>query len=204
MKKVLFGGAIAIVWIILFFAYYPYFKEQAEREKRLAALLSAENKPLQLDSRTQEANCTVNGPLPDADCTPGAVFPDATREEICVSGYSKTVRKVSTSLKKKVFAQYGVSYPVPFGSYEIDHLIPLSLGGNNDIANLWPKSAEPFPGFYEKNITGNYLLQEVCEGNVSLHIAQEQIAKDWVNIYYHIDPEKIRQLKSKFSNWASR
>ncbi|MEK7105229.1 MAG: hypothetical protein AAB865_00895, partial [Patescibacteria group bacterium] len=60
---------------------------------------------------------------------------------------------------------------------------PLSLGGSNDIANLWPKSAKPFPGFYEKNITGNYLHQEVCADRISLSVAQKRIANDWVLIF---------------------
>jgi 5-methylcytosine-specific restriction endonuclease McrA len=28
----------------------------------------------------------------------------------------------------------------PPGAYEIDHLISISLGGSNDIKNLWPQT----------------------------------------------------------------
>jgi len=186
---------------ILYYFYLEVHKVEFEKNRQLAALLS-EQTILNLNERTKEENCETRGPLPDPDCTPGAIFKDATINEICVSGYSKTVRNVSTILKKKVFAQYGIDYPVPFGSYEIDHLIPLSLGGSNDIANLWPKSAEPWPGFYEKNITGNYLLEEVCAGRTSLHVAQERIAADWFLIYNNISEDKIIELKSKYKNWA--
>jgi hypothetical protein len=73
--------------------------------------------------------CVINGSLPDPACTPGAIFPNVTTEQTCVSGYTKTVRNVSTSLKKKVYQEYGIAYPPPFGTYEADHFIPLTLGG---------------------------------------------------------------------------
>lgn len=193
--------------LVLYVAYVDTHKLQAEREYQLSALLlvpSQEQKPLQLDLATKSKDCQAQGPLPDPACTPGAVFPEATREVICVTGYTKTVRDVSTNIKKKVFARYGIRYPVPFGSYEIDHLIPLELGGNNDIANLWPKSAEPFPGFYEKNITGHYLRQEVCQGRVALTVAQQQIANDWFLVYKNMDPNIIEELKNTYRNWADR
>ena len=104
----------------------------------------------------------------------------------------------------QVFAEYGIEYPVPFGSYEIDHLIPLSLGGSNEVANLWPKAAEPWPGFYEKNITGNYLLAEVCAGNIDLSIAQKRIASDWFLIYSNLSESTVKELKNKYKNWAAR
>jgi hypothetical protein len=200
--KISFGFLAVGVLGVLYSAYLLTHQVKIEKNQQLAALLSGPEKPLQLDLRTQSADCEPQGPLPDPECTPGAVFPNATKDEICVSGYSKKVRNVSTALKKKVFAQYGIEYPVPFGSYEVDHLVPLSLGGSNDIANLWPKSAEPFPGFYEKNITGNYLREEVCGGKISLSVAQEKIAKDWFLIYNSIDPKVIEGLKNKYRNWA--
>ena len=184
--------------------YLPAQQIQAQKNSQLAALLATVPEPIALGSRTQEAGCAAIGPLPDPECTPGAIFEDATTEVICVKGYSSTVRSVSTSLKKKVFAQYDIEYPVPFGSYEVDHLIPLSLGGSNEIANLWPKAAEPWPGFYEKNITGNYLLGEVCAGNIALGVVQQRIANDWFLIYSNLSDATIKELKGKYKNWADR
>ena len=162
--------------------------------------LQTQTKPLVLDVRSKETDCQVNGSLPDPACTPGAVFPDATREIICVSGYTKTVRSVSVSLKKRVYAEYGISYPQPTGSYEADHFIPLELGGSNDIANLFPEAANPTPGFREKDLVENYLHQEMCSRRIPLAIAQKLIADNWLDVYNTLTPEKIKELKSQFSS----
>src|SRR5437762_11069359 len=100
--------------------------------------------------RTKTSGCSATLPLQDKDCTPGAIFPDATKEKICVSGYAKSVRDVSTTLKKQVYTAYGIKSRLP-GQYEVDHLVSLQLGGSNDIANLWPEPAAPKPGFHEKD-----------------------------------------------------
>ncbi len=175
-----------------------------ERNRRLVALLSGSGEPLRLDAAVKSSDCRVRGPLPDHDCTPGAVFPDVTKEKICVHGYSKTVRDVPASLKKKAHADYGIPYPQERGTYEVDHLISLSLGGNNDLANLFPEAAEPFPGFKEKDLVENYLHEEVCDNRVALSIAQERIASDWVSIYMNLSPWRISDLKRRYKSWADR
>lgn len=195
---------VAAILVALYPVYLETHKVEIARESQLASLLTGEEKIPSFDEQVKFSDCREREPLPDPDCTPGAIFSGVTKEEICVSGYSKTVRNVSVSLKKKVFAQYGISYPVPFGSYEVDHLIPLALGGSNDISNLWPKSAEPFPGFYEKDIVGDYLHEEVCASRIALGAAQERIASDWFLIYNNLSESKIKELKSKYKNWADR
>jgi hypothetical protein len=123
--------------------------------------------------------------LPDPDCTPGAIFPDATKDQICVPGYSSAVRNVPDSEKNQVYAEYGIQSHKA-GEYEVDHLISLELGGSNDIANLWPEPAEPRPGFHEKDQVENYLHKQVCDGVLSLADAQVQIANDWMTVYQNL------------------
>jgi hypothetical protein len=56
---------------------------------------------------------------------------------------TKERRRVSSDVHRQAFTEYGLSYPQPRGAFEVDHLIPLELGGDNLIANLWPEAAEP-------------------------------------------------------------
>src|SRR5207244_2340227 len=95
---------------------------------------------------------------------------------------TKSVRNVSSEEKRQVYAEYGIASHQP-GEYEADHLIPLELGGSNDIANLWPEAAEPRPGFHEKDMVENYLHQQVCAGVMSLQDAQQKIATNWLQVY---------------------
>ena len=123
---------------------------------------------------------------PDSRLTPGDVFSSATVEEVCERGYTKRVRHVPRSKKEHVFANYGIPYPQPEGAYEVDHFIPLELGGSNDVKNLWLEPANPHPGFHEKDIVENYLHHEVCTGHKTLHDAQEEIRTDWYRVYLQI------------------
>ena len=134
-----------------------------------------------LRERTKSSGCLIQGSLPDPACTPGSVV---TRDsaQVCAAGYAAGAGVVPESLKADVYAAYGITNPVP-GDYQIDHLVPLSLGGSSDISNLWPNPVAPEPGYNEKDRVEAYLQQQVCSGNMSLEQAQEQIATNWVGIY---------------------
>ena len=168
----------------------------------LSSLLAAYEGEFALGERAKAASCAAQGPLPDPDCTPGAVFPEASTSVICVSGYTQKARNVSTSLKKKVYAEYGLGYPQPTGSYEVDHLIPLELGGSNDIANLFPEAAQPAPGFREKDLVEDYLHLEVCSGRADLKAAQQLIARDWPSVYEALPAETLAYLRQHYRSWA--
>ena len=60
---------------------------------------------------------------------------------------------------------------------ELDHLVPLELGGSNDATNLWPEYP-PTPN--PKDKVENTLNAAVCDGRVSLAAAQKAIAADWL------------------------
>lgn len=47
-------------------------------------------------------------------------------------------RNVSSSTKKSIYRVYGIPSHCT-NRYTIDHLIPLSLGGDNSVRNLWPE-----------------------------------------------------------------
>ena len=141
-----------------------------------------------LGAQTKTSGCLAHGGLPDSACTPGAIFTNATLQQICVYGYTRSVRNVPYSEKDQAYAEYGIDHHSS-GQYEIDHLIPLELGGSNDLANLWPEAAAPKPGFHEKDQVENYLHDQVCSGAMSLKNAQTQIATEWLAVYHRMPPQ---------------
>lgn len=132
--------------------------------------------------QTKTTGCLVRGPLQDLACTPGDILPDATQDRICQRGYASSVRDVPTSVKNRVYAEYGIAHHTT-GQYEVDHLVSLELGGSNDISNLWPEAASPTPGFHQKDKVENYLHDQVCSGAISLQQAQSEIATNWLTVY---------------------
>ena len=132
--------------------------------------------------QTKTSGCVANNGLQDSACTPGALISTATKEAICQSGYSRSVRNVPTSEKDQVYAEYSITHHST-GQYEVDHLVSLELGGSNDISNLWPELASPKPGFHEKDKVENYLHDQVCSGAIDLKQAQIEIATNWLNVY---------------------
>jgi len=135
--------------------------------------------------RTKTSGCMVQGALPDTACTPGDIFPNATKEIVCTPGYARSVRDVPQSVKNLAYAEYGIKSHVA-GQYEVDHLVSLELGGSNDISNLWPEAASPQPGFHEKDKVENYLHDQVCSGAISLKQAQIEIATNWLAVYHRM------------------
>ncbi len=135
-----------------------------------------------IGQQTKTSGCAAHDALPDSDCTPGAIFADVTKDQVCVPGYSQGVRNVPDSVKNQVFAEYGITSHTT-GEYEVDHLISLELGGSNDIANLWPEPAEPRPGFHEKDKVENYLHKQVCDGAMTRADAQSIISTNWLSVY---------------------
>ena len=140
-----------------------------------------------LGVRTKTSGCVIVNYTQDRECTPGAVFSNVTTKQVCVSGYSSSVRDVPQSLKNAVYAEYGIATHQPY-DFEIDHLISLELGGSNDVSNLWPESYAPKPGAREKDVVENYLHRQACDGVITLQQAQEQIASDWLSVYNKIHP----------------
>lgn len=123
---------------------------------------------------------------PNKKLTPGDVIQAATKDDICTPGYSSKIRDVSSSIKLQVYKEYNVSYPQKRGDYEVDHFVPLELGGSNDIKNLWLEPASPTPGFHQKDIVENYLHKKVCDNKIDLKEAQDKIMSDWYKVYLDI------------------
>ena len=155
-------------------------QQQAVRVSPVPAQISTSSAVL--GRQTKTTGCLAQNGLPDPACTPGAIFPQVTKDEVCTKGYTQTVRNVPQAQKDAVYKEYGI-YSHKAGEYEVDHFISLELGGSNDISNLWPEAAVPVPGFHQKDLVENYLNEQVCKGIISLSEAQKEISTNWLGVY---------------------
>jgi hypothetical protein len=119
--------------------------------------------------------------IPDSRLTPGAVIAFTKERDVCAIEPPKE-RFISAALGEKVFKEYGISHPRP-RTYEVDYLIDPELGGSDDIQNLWP---EPYSATWNarvKDALEDRLHELVCSGDLSLSMAQQEIAANWIAAY---------------------
>jgi hypothetical protein len=134
---------------------------------------------------TKHSGCKASGALPDSACTPGAVM-TKNLDVICHHA-TRDRRHVTASVHKQAFTEYGYTFPQGRGAFEVDHLIPLELGGDNTIENIWAEPANPVPGFHEKDRVENFLHKQVCSGAMTLDDAQKAIASDCLGVWRNMN-----------------
>lgn len=136
----------------------------------------------------QQAHYGHDGPaiLPDPNVTPG-VIRTSDESEICNPKFrTKPWRKTTQAMKNHVYAAYGVERNKGMcrGGCEVDHRLPLELGGLDDERNLWPQPSQPLPGFHQKDKLENALKKAVCKDHsMSLAEAQKALMGDWYTAY---------------------
>ena len=107
---------------------------------------------------------------------------DTLQSTICQAGYTRTVRPSTTytnGVKKKLMREAGLD-PSLARDYELDHIIPLALGGSpRSIDNLMLQPWEGEDGAKKKDKLEVRLQKCVCAGALDLTEAQEAISADW-------------------------
>jgi hypothetical protein len=131
-------------------------------------------------------------PLPDPQCTPGAVDAAVTASNVDATvcrtgGYTGSVRppqRLTDQAKAGLLAAYGI--PVSQASrYELDHLVELNAGGASDLRNLWPEpnTFEWYAGsafiHNDKDAIERYTFDAICRHAVSVTAVQQAMATDW-------------------------
>jgi hypothetical protein len=69
---------------------------------------------------------------------------------------------------------------------EIDHIVPLELGGSNAIANLFPERGNRAANYHAKDALENRAKAAVCAGTLSLRAARRGFATNWKALYRHL------------------
>ena len=171
---------LLILLVIVSLNYYFSRSQQLAPHKQTPTPTS---KVLAILTSTPNSQCHTDGILPDPACTPGAIDPAVTQENIyqtiCVKGYTTTVRPpvgYTNALKKQQITAYGYT-DTNLRDYEEDHLISLELVGNpTDPKNLWP---EPGASPNAKDKIENLCHEKVCSSQLSLAEAQKEISANW-------------------------
>jgi hypothetical protein len=118
--------------------------------------------------------------LPSSFQTPGAKG-KANEAQVCAADFEASAKPVAKWQRDQALERYG-KRPEDFTG-ELDHLIPISLGGSNDPDNLWPLPANKTMGPDQKRELDLKLHQMVCDKTITLKAAQDAVKKDWVKAY---------------------
>ena len=108
---------------------------------------------------------------------PGAVNPDVTQANIgrtiCVHGWTTSIRPPVSYTNRVKREMLGLAPSVDMRAYELDHFIPLELGGHpTDKRNLWPQPWNGTCGAHRKDVVENDLHRKVCSHMMTLADAQ--------------------------------
>jgi hypothetical protein len=136
-----------------------------------------------LGQRTQKSEC-VRSARPDRKCSPAAYYSRLTKHVICSSSFhTGAIRNVPQAEKYRVEREYGMEARSYGYTIEIDHIVPLELGGSNAIANLFPERGSGAANYHAKDALENRAKAEVCSGRLSLRTARRGFAKNWEALY---------------------
>ena len=130
----------------------------------------------------------------------GALNPVVRQETIdqtiCVPGYAKGVRPATryTNGVKQMLFQRAHMNPALAQTYELDHIIPLALGGHpRKVENLALQPWEGENGAKRKDRLEVKLQCLVCTNQVTLREAQQEIIEDWQVAYHRYAKVKCRR-----------
>lgn len=111
---------------------------------------------------------------PDPRVTPGDVC-KANDPDFDGYVYSEKIahckRNFSEAKKASVARVYGVP-KANWSDYEFDHLIPLCVGGSNDVRNVWP---EPIEHAHRKDVIEDKVCAALRAGTMTQKEAVQEV-----------------------------
>ncbi len=122
------------------------------------------------------------GPEPNHALTPGSTDPVALNE-LCSLSDTNLDPRLTPEKERAVFRAYGMDDRTR-RAYQVDYLINPQLGGNDHMENLWP---EPYHATVwnarAKDALEARLHGMVCNGQIDLQAAQQDLSTDWIAAY---------------------
>ena len=118
---------------------------------------------------------------------------DTIGQTICVPGYTASVRPSTTytnGVKQRLMREQSIAMET-VGSFELDHRIPLALGGHpRNINNLMLQPWDGDNGAKRKDRLERALQRMVCASKVMLDEARRAIFFDWQAAFrtYDVEP----------------
>ena len=134
---------------------------------------------------------------PHREMTPGSLC-----EQASSTRYPEHIRYCERNVEGETKAQIFVSYDREFGyettkmqrgAFKIDHLIPLCMGGSNEVSNLWPQhttiyeNTDPLEPFLCDLMAGGRIKQTEAV-HLILTIKESPFTA----------PEELRKLEAKY------
>ena len=120
---------------------------------------------------------------PDKNLTGGSV---RTGDRLAACGHAKENRRpLPPAWRDEILRRYGLP-PGTHPDYEIDHLIPLCLGGSDDLSNLWAQPRRSIGKEWNaeaKDRLERRMCDLVCAGQIDIAAAQTALATDWIDAY---------------------
>ena len=100
---------------------------------------------------------------------------------ICVSGWTATIRPPSAYTNKLKHSLVAATATLDrMEDYELDHVVPLSVGGHpTDPKNLQLQLWDGPAGAHAKDVVEVHMKTMVCNGKITLAKAQACFIKGW-------------------------
>ncbi|MCX5792780.1 MAG: hypothetical protein NTY45_11305 [Elusimicrobia bacterium] len=136
-----------------------------------------------------EQDTRANVAQPDFNFTPGNLC-TPTDPNFKEYRYPEHIAYCNRNVSKEMKLQVAAHYNVPqsdWTKYEFDHLVPLGIGGDSSIDNLWP---QPRGGADSdgKDKLENDLFNQLSAGKITQKAAVQKIY-DWFKKYMSLHPE---------------
>lgn len=115
---------------------------------------------------------------PDPQMSPGEL---CSAQDAHFKGYdypeqiARCNRNVNTSDKRLIASRYGNIPQSEWSHYEFDHVLPLCVGGSNDMRNLWP---QPKGEADDKDKLESTICRQMKAGTLTQAKAVAQV-RDW-------------------------